>query len=271
MAYGFGIASRGIMSIYSNQQSDGEAMFTRKRSSTQNRCLGRYLLAGVVLVLSVVLAGTSAFGQSKAGGEAANLIDIGIATIDITPEGPIRLSGYAAREKSESKGILHRLHAKALAIGNDAQGPVILITADLLGIPGHITDKVADQLSRKAGIARAKFAIATSHTHGGPDLGLINILQSRGKAFSDSLLSLDHLAHIADYVHHLTRKLEEVALAALENRRPSLLSWDQAQARFGKNRRTEGGPVDPALALLRVADPDGKLRAVQLVVGCIVG
>src|SRR5690606_22094111 len=89
-----------------------------------------------------------------------------------------------------------------------------------------------------------------------------------GKAFSDSLLSLDHLAHIADYVHHLTRKLEEVALAALENRRPSLLSWDQAQARFGKNRRTEGGPVDPALALLRVADPDGKLRAVLVNYAC---
>jgi hypothetical protein len=44
---------------------------------------------------------------------------VGAASIDITPDYPIRLSGYGARVK-ESDGIDQRISAQALAIGTDA-------------------------------------------------------------------------------------------------------------------------------------------------------
>lgn len=202
-------------------------------------------------------------------GRAGGTMEAGIARTDITPEGPIRLAGYGARAKSESDGVIHRLYAKALAFGSDDQGPSILITVDLLGIPGHITTKLAEQLSEKIGIDPANLVICASHTHGAPEVGnALNILQYRGKSFSDSLLALDHMVHISQYVHQLSQKLEDVALAAMEDRAPSYVAWGQGQAGFAKNRRAQGGPVDPALPLLRVTDVNGKLRAVLVNYAC---
>lgn len=196
-------------------------------------------------------------------------MEVGVARVDITPEGPIRLAGYGNRNKTESEGVIHRLGAKALAFGSDAQGTSILITVDLIGIPGHITAKLAEQLSKKIGIDPAQLAIFASHTHGGPEVGhLLNVLQYRGDTFSDSLLALSQMVHIAQYADQLSQKLEQVALAAMKDRSPALVSWGQGQAGFAQNRRTPGGPVDPSLPLLRITDPAGKLRAVLVNYAC---
>src|SRR5437773_11634201 len=45
-------------------------------------------------------------------------IAVGVAQIDVSPDYPIRLTGYAVR-KTESQGVEQRLWAKALAIGSD--------------------------------------------------------------------------------------------------------------------------------------------------------
>jgi neutral ceramidase len=225
-----------------------------------------HLLSGLFMFCAIILFSAMAFGQENT--KANQLMDIGVATVDITPQGPIRLTGYAAREKSEATRVIHRLTAKALAFGNDNQAPSILITVDLVGIPGQITLKLAEKLSKKVGINAAQLAICSSHTHGGPEVGILNILQARGNNFSDSLLALDQLIHISQYLHELEQKLEQVALAALENRKPALVAWGQGQANFAKNRRTNGGPVDPALPILSVTEPDGKLRAVLVNYAC---
>lgn len=200
---------------------------------------------------------------------AQGTISIGVASIDITPEGPIRLTGYANRGNREAKEAIHRLAAKAMAFGSDDQERSILITVDLVGIPGRITAELADRLSAKTGIDAAHIAICASHTHGGPEVGnLLNILQYRDKAFTDSLISRDQLLNIAKYTVELTNKLEAVAMAALKDRKPALLAWGQGQAGFAKNRRAKGGPVDPSLPILRVTSPDGKLRAVLVNYAC---
>lgn len=219
------------------------------------------LLTWVMLVSAITFAQDIPVGDER--------MEVGVARIDITPEGPIRLAGYAARTKSESEGVIHRLSAKALAFGSDEQGPSLFITVDLVGIPGHITTTLATELSKKTGIEPEQLVIASSHTHGGPEVGnLLNILQYRGDTFSDSLLALDQMVHIAQYINQLSEKLEAVALAALKDRKPALLAWGQGQVGFAKNRRTQGGPVDPSLPLMRVTDPEGNLRAVLVNYAC---
>lgn len=220
-----------------------------------------------VLLFLLVSTGYALHAQESSSPKAA--MQVGVARIDITPDGPIRLAGYGARPKSETNKIIHRLSAKALAFGSDAQGASVLLTVDLVGIPKHITQKLANQLATKAGLDPAQLVICASHTHGGPEVGnLLNILQYRGETFSDSLLAVNQLVHISNYTEQLSQKLEEVALVALENRALSLVARGQGEVGFAKNRRTPGGPVDKALPLMRITDPSGELKAVLVNYAC---
>src|SRR5437899_12153345 len=71
---------------------------------------------------------------------------VGVAIIDITPDYPVRLAGYAVR-KTESEGIAQHLWAKALAIGSDADPPAILITVENRGVSSTVSDQAVTQLA----------------------------------------------------------------------------------------------------------------------------
>lgn len=135
--------------------------------------------------LLLVIASMTVFSfvcNGQQNTKAQGTISIGVASVDITPEGPIRLTGYANRGNREATEAIHRLAAKAMAFGSDDQERSILITVDLVGIPGRITADLADRLSAKTGIDAAHIAICASHTHGGPEVGnLLNILQYRAR------------------------------------------------------------------------------------------
>ncbi|MBX2922613.1 MAG: neutral/alkaline non-lysosomal ceramidase N-terminal domain-containing protein [Chitinophagaceae bacterium] len=210
--------------------------------------------------------GNTLFAQPN--GMVSKVMEAGVASVDITPDIPVRMAGYASRKSRGADSILHSLSAKALALGSDGQHPSILITVDLLYITWRITQQVSDFLSQEMGIDPAQIVICASHTHGGPELFASNVLQYRGDYFSDSLLALNQLIQIAEYTEALTQKLKNVAVAALKNRRPSFVSWGQGQALFAANRRTENGPVDVALPVLKVTDTDGSVRAVFLNYAC---
>ena len=226
-----------------------------------------YTLCVVLTLATIFLPAKFSFSQEKVNKPV--MVDAGVASVDITPEFPIRMSGYAARLSSEADSVLQPISAKALALGSDNQHPSVLITVDLVGIPWRITKEVADFLSKQKGIDPAQIAICASHTHGGPEVGnLINILQYRNGQFTDSLLALNQLIHITQYTEQLTQKLKEVAVAALNNRKPALVAWGQGQALFAANRRTKRGPVDVALPMLKISDPDGTLRGVFVNYAC---
>lgn len=203
---------------------------------------------------------------------SSRMMQVGVASIDITPTGPILLAGYGER-KSESEGVLQPLFAKALAFGTDAQHPAILITADLIGIQWFITKEVAARLSKKAGILPANVVVCATHTHSGPEIGnLINHFSRQ--------LAPEEIGRIDSYLEVLTDKLEQVALEALKNRQPSTVSWAQGKAGFAMNRRkivdgkainistAPGGPVDHDLPVMRVADANGKVKAVFVSYAC---
>lgn len=186
---------------------------------------------------------------------------VGVARIDITPEYPIRLSGYAVR-KAESEGVEQKLWAKALAVGSDQEGPAILITVDNCGVCANVIEAVAARLKTKAGVPRERIAICSSHTHSAPCT----------VGFAPNIFAMpipaEQNATIERYTRELTDKLERAALSALARRRPARLAWRQGSITFARNRRTDGGPVDHALPMLAVTDPDGSLRAVLANYAC---
>src|SRR5438552_3702750 len=94
---------------------------------------------------------------------------IGAARVDITPDYPIRLSGYGGRQK-ESEGIDQHLFAKALAIGSDKEGAAILITVDNVAVPAYMREEVAARLAKKAGLRNEPVPLRCPHTHTAPIL-----------------------------------------------------------------------------------------------------
>jgi hypothetical protein len=207
----------------------------------------------------MTFAAILALGALAAPGRPAEgtPIPVGVARVDITPDGPILLSGYLARNLVESKGVQQPIRAEALAIGSS-----LLVTVDTLGIPDAMTAALADRLKKHAGIERTNLAIGASHTHYAPCLPGVapNIF---GKPIPP-----DQQAKIDRYGATLLDKLEQVCLAALADRKPALLARGEGSVGFAFNRRTKGGPVDHALPMLRAIDPDGTLRVVVVAYAC---
>jgi hypothetical protein len=198
---------------------------------------------------------------------------IGVARIDITPEMPIHLVGYANRE-GEAGEVRGRLHARALAIGPDSRRPVVLVTVEVAGITGEIGDAVASALQESHRLGRAQVAIGVTHTHTGPAIrGLLPF--SFGRPMPD-----DQAARVSRYTDWLQGRLIAVARAALEDRRPGQLHWGEGRAGFATQRRriengrwvgfgqVAGGPVDHALPVLRATDERGGVRAVFASYAC---
>ena len=207
-------------------------------------------------------------------GAAETMVAVGGAKVDITPELPIRLAGYQSR-LAEATRVEAPLSARALAIGSDADGPVVIVTADVIAVSETMSDAVAAAVRAKhPGLTRERIAVCATHQHTGPAIaGTIPFMFSRD-------LPAEENARIERYAARLQEKLIEVALAALADRRPARLAWAQGTAEFAVNRRllvdgkhtgykaTPGGPVDHALPVLRAVDAQGAVRAVLVNYAC---
>ena len=179
--------------------------------TTYLRAVSIYLRAVSILVVLVSRANVFA-----AKDEA---VPIGVARVDVTPDGPIRLTGYASR-KTESEGVAQHLWVKALAIGGDAEtGPAVLMTVDNCGVPAKMTAEVAGRLKAKAGVAPERFVVCSTHTHSGP------WLPGFARALLDEPLPAEHRVHLERYQRQLLDKMEQAALAALAVRQPGQLAW----------------------------------------------
>jgi putative membrane-bound dehydrogenase-like protein len=186
---------------------------------------------------------------------------VGLAKVDITPDFPVRLSGFGGR-RAESEGVTQRIWAKALAIQGKNQTPAVLITVDNLGIPAYMVEQVARSLHAKAKLPPERLAIAATHTHTAP------MLKNVAPTLFSMPIPADHQERIDRYTAELTDQLEKVALAALAASKPSRLAYGIGTATFGMNRRTKGGPVDHDLPVLAVYGENDKLRAVYVTYAC---
>lgn len=192
-------------------------------------------------------------------GADEDLLPVGVAKVDITPNHPVRLTGYGNR-REEFESVEQAIWAKALAVGSDENaegGAAVLITVDNCGIPDSMRTELAERLQKKTGLKPERLAICFSHTHCGPCLkgALVNIFSSD--------VPEAHQTNIDRYSRELVDHLEKVALAALADRQPARLSIAKGAAGFARNRRVLwGGPVDHSLPVIFVHSPENKLRAV---------
>ena len=216
-----------------------------------------------VLMISSGLANLSLSAIAVAGPPTvtAETYRVGAAKIDITPDYPVRLSGFGFR-REESAGIESRIFARALAISTAEGAPAVLLAVDSTGISQAIVDQVGARLQAD-GVRRERLVITATHTHTAPMLsGVLETL------FGEPIPP-DHQSHIDRYTTDLTDQLVSVARSALQDRKPAELWWGIGQVNFAKNRRNpKEGPVDHSLPVLAVKSPEGDLQAVLATYAC---
>jgi pimeloyl-ACP methyl ester carboxylesterase len=186
---------------------------------------------------------------------------VGTAKIDITPDYPVRLSGFGFR-RTESEGITQRIWAKAIAISGDDSSPAVLITVDNLGIPRSMVHSLSQKLQNSLGLTPERLTVTATHTHTAP------MLSGVAPTLFGLPISKEHQSHIDQYTQELERHLETVASEAIKNLQPGTLEFGISQVAFAKNRRKQGGPVDHDLPTLFVKGNDGNIIAIYTNYAC---
>jgi len=207
-----------------------------------------------ILGFVALLCWTCAWGQWQAG----------VARVDVTPDEPIWMAGYAARTKP-SEGVLQSLHVKALAL-KDASGAVsVLVAADTLGFTREMSRKVVSEAQARHGIPRERLVLNASHTHSGPVTG-----QLLRPAY---VLPPEQAAVVTRYTEKFLGHVVAVIGESVKSLGPAELAFEQGLAGFAVNRRRVGhreyaGPVDHDVPVLSVRRPDGRLLAVVFGYAC---
>ncbi len=197
-------------------------------------------------------------------------LQVGLAVRDITPQEPIWLSGYAARN-GPSNRIDHPLLAQAVAFSDARKERFVLVALDNCEVNRQFSSTVLSEIQKKFGLSTEAVMIISSHTHSAPCLS--GVLE---EMFVFEGLEKERVER---YSKMLQGVLVEIVGKALDDLKPALLRLGQSSAGFAMNRRVfrhgrvefgenREGPVDRDVPVLSVSDENDNLRAVLFGYAC---
>ena len=216
------------------------------------------------LLLLLILTTAALTVQARSGWEA------GCARVCITPKEPIWMAGYAFRDHP-SEGVRQEIWAKALAL-KDSLGRVgVIVSMDLLSIPGDFSDELRNGLSQQYGLSREQLILNVSHTHSGPVIG-------RALRYIYPMEEKDW-ARVDRYTRFLKNQLLKLVGDALRDLEPVQLATGNGIARFATNRRENNaatltpmmerkGPHDYSVPVLQIKDTSGRMKTVLFAYAC---
>ncbi|MCC6859564.1 MAG: hypothetical protein IT158_13425, partial [Bryobacterales bacterium] len=165
--------------------------------------------------LSLTLAGGLLAAQDQ--------IQVGWASVDITPDRPVALAGQM--HTRISKSVHDPLMATALALQTPT-GQAVMISVDFAGRSG-ILEPVRERVKvRLPGFDTSNLLLHGTHTHTAPET-----------QEGTYVLPAQGVMPIAEYREFLIARLAEVAVRAWENRKPGGVSWGLGFAEVARNRR----------------------------------
>ncbi len=188
----------------------------------------------------------------------------GLAAVKITPEVPIRMAGYAQRNRP-SEGVAADLYAKVLALSDAGGERAVWITTDLIGLRGAVAELILGRVMERTGLKRHQLLVNSSHTHTGPAIADTDVA-----AYG---LNDEAAAVLRAYRQMLEDRIVTAVEQALSRMEPADLSYGTGVVPFVVSRReftrdrgiilgvNPRGSADRTMPLLKIAAPDGKLRA----------
>jgi hypothetical protein len=180
----------------------------------------------------------------------------GTARIDITPEKPVKMSGYGART-ALSEAVHDPLSARVVAFEKDGER-LVLVSSDLLGFYGGTAELFRELIINEFELEPGELFLSAVHTHDGPTLTM-----DEEKGHPNNL----------EYTKALEGRLVEVIRKALKNTGPVHIGAGIGYSPVGINRRelrfdSSGnssirlgrnpyGPTDKEVLVMKLAKPDG--------------
>ncbi len=212
---------------------------------------------GRKLLISFLLAILGTSFSSRAAQFRASVVKV-----DITPDKPQWLLGYAPRQ---STGVHDHLYHRIVAM-DDGNTQFFLVSTDIALFSPSVYDEIVSALEAETGITPLQVWWTTTHTHSAPEVGPPGL----PAAFMAERYNHDHNTEYTARVREsLTRGIKE-ARANLQPARLGL-GWGMAMANINRRARDlEGpaflgmnpdGPVDRQIGLIRLEKSDGKLLA----------
>ena len=207
----------------------------------------------LILLIAVFYIFSSMSGQTNKSSDKTVVLRAGIARIDITPDIPVMLYGYASR-KTPSEGIHDHLFARAVAFESGGK-KLVMVSTDIGSYTDTLYSVIRKSMTAKFGLKESEFFLAAIHSHSSPvvSLDLNKMVESNVK-----------------YTQSLQQKLLAVVGEALGNLKPVNTGAGVGYSPVGSNRRemiSDGsitlgrnpyGPTDKEVLVFKMTDPNGK-------------
>jgi neutral ceramidase len=205
----------------------------------------------IIFITFLLLAGLAAAAQKN--------FRAAVVKINITPNSPKQLLGYAARL---STGIHDSIYHRIIVL-DDGTTQFYLVSTEVCEFSPSEYENVASQLNKKLGIKPNNFWWSVTHTHSAPEVGPPGL----GEAFLG-----DRYEHSVDTAY--TSFIGQSIIAGIEEARKKLepaklgAGWGFSQANI--NRRAldvdgkaslglnPDGPVDRRIGLIRIEKQNGS-------------
>jgi len=207
----------------------------------------KLFLAFTAFFMCILLWGQTSKSEDKWG-----TLHAGFAKIDITPDNPVMLYGYASR-KTLSEGVHDLLSARAVVFENNGRR-IVLISSDLGSYGEDVFPVIQKSILDKFSLKESELFLSTIHSHSSPVLSL-------NKETGDP--------NNIKYTEILNQKLLAVITEAFKNLKPVNTGIGKGFSPVGSNRRemkpdgsiTLGrnpyGPADKEVLVMKIVTPEG--------------
>ncbi len=228
-------------------------------STLEENAMTRLLSRHTMKMLCGLLAFALLWPQAAVGGE----LRAAAVKVDVTPETPQMLLGYAARR---STGVHDRIHHR-IAVLDDGSTTFVLVSSEFCVMSPTQYDAVAKRLKAEQGIDRVNFWWTLTHTHSAPEVGPPGLPEAFMGGRYQHRYDEEYTAFVEQSL------LDGVAKARAELKAARLgVGWGFSMANINRRaREVDGrttlgmnpdGPVDRRIGLIRIDNADGTPLAV---------
>jgi hypothetical protein len=175
---------------------------------------------------------------------------VGAIKKEITPPVGTDLFGYIRRFGS-SEGVHDPLWANFLSL-EESTNQLLLISLDILAVDEIFASRIREAISKELNIKKRNILVAAIHTHSAPGIHLFRNVGERNRRWEEKLL----------------QTLIKGASESVKRMRKSSAGTGTGFALIGKNRRKEGGAVDPYFPLVCFRDEKNRPLALIANYGC---